>query len=50
MDIVQATWSRRQQYHSPASGLDLITYPWVASTYQISRELDFTPRHTSRRT
>ena len=44
----QAAWALRLQSDSPASGLDLIRYPWNASTVKIEKELDFRPRHTSR--
>lgn len=44
----QAAWTLRLQSDSPASGLDLIRYPWNASTTKIEKELDFRPRHTSR--
>ena len=44
----QAAWALRLQSDSPARGLDLIRYPWNASTTKIEKDLDFRPRHTSR--
>jgi len=45
---IQTAWNLRLQSDSPARGLDLIRYPWNASTTKIEKELDFRPRHTSR--
>ena len=43
-----AAWRLRLQSDSPASGLDLIRYAWVASTDRIRGELDLEFRYTSR--
>ena len=45
--LTQLTWSLRLQSDSPAMGLDMIRYPWVASTEKIQREMGFRPRYSS---
>ena len=37
----------RLQSDSPAMGLDMIRYPWFASTEKIQREMGFRPRYSS---
>ena len=44
----QLTWVLRLQSDSPAMGLDMIRYPWFASTEKIERELGFKPQFSSR--
>ena len=46
--LTQLTWSLRLQSDSPAMGLDMIRYPWFASTEKIKREIGFRPRYSSR--
>lgn len=41
------SWRLRWQHRSPASGLQLITHPWLVSTDAIERELGWSPRWTS---
>ena len=45
--LTQFTWSLRLQSDSPAMGLDMIRYPWFASTDKIESEIGFRPRYTS---
>jgi len=45
--LTQLTWSMRLQSDSPAMGLDMIRYPWSASTEKIEREMGFRPQHSS---
>ena len=45
--LTQLTWSLRLQSDSPAMGLDMIRYPWFASTEKIQREMGFRPRYSS---
>ena len=45
--LTQLTWSLRLQSDSPAMGLDMIRYPWSASTEKIEREMGFRPRYSS---
>ena len=35
---------------APPGQLDFVRYPWIASNEKIKRELDWTPRYTSRET
>jgi len=44
---VGLSWKLGLQGQSPASGLDLIRYPWLASTEKIKRDLGWSPRYTS---
>ena len=46
--LAQATWTLRLQSDSPAGGLALVRWPWVASNERLARETGFRPRHTSR--
>ncbi|MDE2716222.1 MAG: NAD-dependent epimerase/dehydratase family protein [Chloroflexota bacterium] len=46
--LTQLTWSLRLQSDSPAMGLDMIRYPWSASTEKIEREMGFRPRYSSK--
>ena len=45
--LTHLAWALRLQSVSPASGLDLIRFPWFASTEKIEREMGFRPRYTS---
>ena len=45
--LTQLAWSLRLQSDSPAMGLDMIRYPWSASTEKIEREMGFRPQHSS---
>ena len=45
--LTHLTWSLRLQSDSPAMGLDMIRYPWFASTEKIEREMGFRPRFSS---
>ena len=45
--LIQLTWSLRLQSDSPAMGLDMIRYPWSASTEKIEREMGFRSRYSS---
>ncbi len=44
----QITWALRLQSDSPAVGLNMIRYPWFASTEKIEREMGFRPRFSSK--
>ena len=44
----QLTWNLRLQSDSPALGLDLVRYPWLADTGKIEREMGFRPRFSAR--
>ncbi len=46
--ITQATWMLRLQSDSPACGLAMVRWPWVASNEKLARETGFCPRYTSR--
>ena len=46
--LTQLTWALRLQSDSPAMGLEMIRYPWLASTKKIEREMGFNPRYSSR--
>ena len=46
--LTQATWTLRLQSDSPASGLAMARWPWVASNERLTRETGFRPRYTSR--
>ncbi len=46
--LTQLTWSLRLQSDSPAMGLDMIRYPWSASTEKIEREMGFRPQYSSK--
>ncbi|MDP6495455.1 MAG: hypothetical protein QGI09_08600, partial [Dehalococcoidia bacterium] len=37
--LTEATWRLHLQNDSPSSGLDMIRYPWVASTEKMREEL-----------
>ena len=45
--IAQATWMLRLQSDSPACGLAMARWPWVASREKLERETGFRPRYTS---
>ena len=45
--LTQLTWSLRLQSDSPAMGLDMIRYPWFASTEKLEREMGFRPQYSS---
>jgi len=45
--IIALSWRLRLQNESPACGLNLIRYPWLASTEKIKSELGWEARHTS---
>ena len=44
----QLAWSLRLQSDSPALGLEMVRYPWLADTAKIEREVGFSPRFSSR--
>ncbi len=46
--ITQVTWMLRLQSDSPACGLAMARWPWVASNEKLARETGFRPRYTSR--
>ena len=46
--LVQAAWVLRLQSDSPACGLAMMRWPWVASNEKLVRETGFRPRYTSR--
>ena len=46
--LTQASWALRLQGDSPASGLAMVRWPWLASNEKLTRETGFRPRHTSR--
>lgn len=46
--IAQVTWMLRLQSDSPACGLAMARWPWVASNEKLARETGFRPRYTSR--
>jgi len=46
--ITEGSWRVRLQNDSPSCGLDMIRYPWVASTEKIKRELGIGFRYTSK--
>lgn len=46
--VTQASWTLRLQSDSPASGLAMVRWPWVASNEKLTRETGFRPRYTSR--
>ena len=46
--LTQASWMLRLQGDSPASGLAMVRWPWLASNEKLTRETGFRPRHTSR--
>ncbi len=46
--LTQASWALRLQSDSPASGLAMVRWPWVASNEKLTRETGFRPRYTSR--
>lgn len=45
--LTQAAWRLRLQSDSPSCGLDMIRWPWVASTEKLQRETGFSPKYTS---
>ncbi len=44
----QLAWALRLQSDSPALGLDMVRYPWLADTGKIEREMGFRPRFSAR--
>ena len=46
--LTDLAWKLRLQKDSPACGLDMIRYPWLASTEKIKNELGVEFQHTSR--
>ena len=46
--VAQVTWMLRLQSDSPACGLAMARWPWVASNEKLARETGFRPRYTSR--
>jgi UDP-glucose 4-epimerase len=49
--IASAMWRMRvPRAEAPPGQLDFSRYPWIASNEKIKRELDWTPRYTSRET
>jgi len=46
--LTQTSWSLRLQSDSPAIGLDLIRWPWLANTDKLAREFGFHGASTSR--
>jgi UDP-glucose 4-epimerase len=49
--IAKAAWALRlPNVEAPAGQIDFMLYPWIASNEKIKRELDWTPRYTSRET
>jgi UDP-glucose 4-epimerase len=49
--IASAMWRMRvPRAEAPPGQLDFTRYPWIASNEKIKRELDWTPRYTSRET
>ena len=46
--ITQVTWMLRLQSDSPACGLAMARWPWVASNEKLARETGFRPQYTSR--
>jgi UDP-glucose 4-epimerase len=49
--VAAAMWRMRvPRAEAPAGQLDFSRFPWIASNAKIKRELDWTPRHTSRET
>lgn len=48
--LTQIAWTLRLQSDSPSMGLDMIRYPWLASTEKIERETGFRPRYSSKDT
>lgn len=45
--VLSLSWALRLQSESPASGLDFIRYPWVASTEKVKQETGFEFRYSS---
>jgi UDP-glucose 4-epimerase len=45
--VIDATWRLRLQSRSPANGLALIRYPWLASTARIEQALGWRPDRSS---
>jgi UDP-glucose 4-epimerase len=49
--LAAALWRMRlPRVEAPPGQLDFTRYPWIASNEKIKRELDWTPRYTSRET
>lgn len=46
--ITEASWKLRLQNESPSCGLDMIRYPWLASTEKIKKDLGINFRYTSK--
>lgn len=45
--LTQLSWGLRLQSDSPACGLDMIRWPWLADIGKLQREADFAPKYTS---
>lgn len=45
--LTQATWQLRLQSDSPACGLDMIRWPWLADIGKLRQETGFSPKYTS---
>ena len=49
--IASASWKLRlRNVEAPPGQIEFTLYPWIASNEKIKRELDWTPRYTSRET
>ena len=49
--IAKTAWALRlPNVEAPAGQIDFMLYPWIASNEKIKRELDWTPKYTSRET
>ena len=49
--IAKAAWALHlPNVEAPPGQIDFILYPWIASNEKLKRELDWTPRYTSRET
>jgi UDP-glucose 4-epimerase len=45
--LTQASWALRLQSDSPACGLDMIRWPWLADIGKLQQETGWVPRYTS---
>jgi UDP-glucose 4-epimerase len=45
--LTQFSWGLRLQSDSPACGLDMIRWPWVADIGKLQRKTGFSPKYTS---
>ncbi len=45
--LTQASWALRFQSDSPACGLDMIRWPWLADIDKLQRETGWVPKYTS---